>query len=99
MLTFISIPAVSYLGNLTFIQIALGYVIGRIVVALVMIPAYFKGSMETAYHFLGHRFGQKTRNLASITFMGTRLLADGVRLFATAIPLALIIKGSGFFSR
>lgn len=97
-LTFISIPAVSYQGNLTFIQIALGYVIGRVVVALVMIPAYFKGSMDTAYHFLGQRFGQKIRNLASITFMGTRLLADGVRLFATAIPLALIFKGSGFFS-
>ena len=97
-LTFISIPAVSYQGNLTFIQIALGYVIGRVVVALVMIPAYYKGAMETAYHFLGHRFGQKMRNIASITFMGTRLLADGVRLFATAIPLALIIKGSGFFS-
>ncbi len=97
-LTFISIPAVSYQGNLTFIQIALGYVIGRVVVALVMIPAYYKGAMETAYHFLGHRFGQNMRNVASITFMGTRLLADGVRLFATAIPLALIIKGSGFFS-
>lgn len=97
-LTFISIPAVSYLGNLTFIQIALGYVIGRVVVALVMIPAYYQGSMETAYHFLGRRFGQKMRNVASITFMATRLLADGVRLFATAIPLALIIKGSGFFS-
>ena len=97
-LTFISIPAISYLGNLTFIQIALGYVIGRVVVALVMIPAYYKGAMETAYHFLGHRFGQNMRNVASITFMGTRLLADGVRLFATAIPLALIIKGSGFFS-
>lgn len=97
-LTFISIPAVSYQGNLTFIQIALGYVIGRVVVALVMIPAYYHGAMETAYHFLGHRFGQNMRNVASITFMGTRLLADGVRLFATAIPLALIIKGSGFFS-
>ena len=96
-LTFISIPAVSYQGNLTFIQIALGYVIGRVVVALVMIPAYYKGAMETAYHFLGNRFGQKMRNVASITFMATRLLADGVRLFATAIPLALIIKGSGFF--
>ncbi len=96
-LTFISIPAVSYQGNLTFIQIVLGYMIGRVVVAMVMIPAYYKGAIGTAYHFLGNRFGQKTRNVAGITFMATRLLADGVRLFATAIPLALIIKGSGFF--
>lgn len=97
-LTFISIPAVSYQGNMTFLQIALGYVVGRILVALIMIPAYYRGEMETAYHFLGNRFGQGMRNTASITFMVTRVLADGVRLFATAIPLAIIIKGSGAFS-
>ena len=97
-LTFISIPAVSYQGNLTFIQIVFGYAIGRIIVASVMIPAYYKGKINTAYHFLGQRFGQKMRTTASLTFMVTRLLADGVRLFATAIPLALIIKGSGFFN-
>ncbi|RQW02157.1 MAG: sodium:solute symporter [Calditrichaeota bacterium] len=97
-LTFISIPAVSYLGNLTFLQICLGYIIGRILVALLLIPAYYKGEMSTAYHFLGDRFGQKMRNTASITFMGTRVLADGVRLFATAIPLAIIIRSSGLFS-
>ena len=97
-LTFISIPAVSYQGNMTFLQIALGYIVGRILVALVMIPAYFRGEIDTAYHFLGKRFGQKMRNTASITFMATRVLADGVRLFATAIPLALIIKGSGAFA-
>lgn len=96
-LTFISIPAVAYQGNLTFIQIVLGYMIGRIVVAFLMIPAYYRGSIETAYQFLGNRFGQKMRNLASLTFMATRLLADGVRLFATALPLAIIIRGSGFF--
>ena len=94
-LTFISIPAVSYLGNMTFIQIVLGYMIGRVLVAQIMIPAYYRGDMNTAYHYLGERFGQRMRNTASITFMVTRLLADGVRLFATAIPLALIIKGSG----
>lgn len=94
-LTFISIPAVAYQGNLTFLQIAFGYVVGRILVALYFIPAYYSGEMDTAYHFLGKRFGQKMRNIASVTFMVTRVLADGVRLFATAIPLALIIKGSG----
>ncbi|MCE5185568.1 MAG: sodium:solute symporter [Planctomycetaceae bacterium] len=96
-LTFISVPAVSYQGNLTFIQLIFGYVVGRLLVALVMIPAYYKGSIETAYHFLGRRFGQKMRSAAGLTFMITRVLADGVRLFATAIPLAVIVKGSGFF--
>lgn len=96
-LTFIGIPAISYQGNCTFIQLILGYVVGRMVVAGLMLPAYYRGSIETAYHFLGRRFGQKMRNIAGLTFMATRLLADGVRLFATAIPLAIIMKGSGLF--
>ncbi len=96
-LTFISIPAVSYQSDMTFLQIAMGYVLGRLLVAWIMIPAYFRGALSTAYHYLGRRFGQRMRNTASVTFMATRLLADGVRLFATAIPLALIIKGSGVF--
>ncbi len=94
-LTFISIPAVAYQGDFTFLQITFGYVLGRILVAIFMIPAFHHGKVETAYHFLGNRFGRKMRTTASITFMATRVLADGVRLFATAIPLALIIKGSG----
>jgi len=97
-LTFISIPAVAYQGNMTFLQIAIGYIIGRLLVAVILIPAYYRGEMSTAYHFLGEQFGQKMRNTASITFIATRVLADGVRLFATAIPLALIIKVSGTFT-
>ena len=97
-LTFISIPAVSYLGNMTFLQIVIGYMIGRVLVAFIFIPAYYKGNMQTAYHFLGDRFGRSMRNTASVTFMITRVLADGVRTFATAIPLAIIIKGSGVFT-
>jgi SSS family transporter len=94
-ITFVGIPAIAYRGNLTFLQIALGYVVGRILVALLFIPAYARGELETAYAFLGHRFGPGLRRTASITFMVTRVLADGVRLFATAIPLALILRGSG----
>ncbi len=97
-LTFIGIPALAYQGNLTFIQIVLGYVVGRILVAAVMLPAYYHGKITTAYHFLGQRFGRRMRNIASLAFMATRLLADGVRLFATAIPLAIIMQGTGLFS-
>ncbi len=92
-LTFISIPGLAYLTNLNFIQVTLGYLIGRIVVSFIFLPAYQKGELHTAYSFLAIRFGPKTRNIASITFMFTRLIADGVRLFATAIPLAILIKG------
>jgi SSS family transporter len=96
-LTFISIPAVAYGGNLTFLQITVGYLIGRIGVALFFLPRYYEGELLTAYTFLEHRFGPVMRNAASTTFMITRLLADGVRLFATAIPLTIILRlGSAF---
>ena len=97
-LTFISIPAVAYGGNLTFLQITFGYIIGRILVSKLLLPAYVKGKMTTAYQFLARRFGDSMRNAASTTFMITRLLADGVRLFATAIPLAIILRLGGAFS-
>ncbi|MDT8342284.1 MAG: sodium:solute symporter, partial [Longimicrobiales bacterium] len=89
-LTFLSIPGVAYLGSLTFLQITVGYLIGRVVVAWVLLPRYAEGRLSTAYQLLALRFGAGTRRFASGVFMGTRLLADSVRLFATAIPLALI---------
>ena len=97
-LTFISVPAVSYGGNLTFLQITLGYITGRILVSFIFLPAYYKGNLSTAYQFLANRFGSSMRNITSTTFMVTRLLADGVRLFATAIPLAILLRLGGMFS-
>ena len=94
-LTFISIPAVAYGGNLAFLQITFGYIIGRTVVSFVFLPKYFHGKLSTAYQFLGNRFGDSMRNITSTTFMVTRLLADGVRLFASAIPIAIILRLAG----
>ena len=94
-LTIIGIPAVSFGGTMVFLQITLGYLLGRIVVAFVFLPRYFAGDLTTAYDFLGQRFGPRLQSLSSITFMGTRLLADGVRLFATAIPLKVITDSMG----
>jgi solute:Na+ symporter, SSS family len=90
-LTFISIPGLAYLTNLNFLQLTVGYLIGRIIVATVFLPAYSKGELKTAYSFLENRFGGKTRSFASIVFLFTRTAADGVRLFATAIPLKLML--------
>lgn len=89
-LTFLSIPGVAYAGSLVFLQVTFGYLAGRILVALALLPAYYRGNLATAYEFLEVRFGTGTRRLTSAIFMATRLLADSVRLFATAIPLALI---------
>jgi SSS family solute:Na+ symporter len=89
-LTFISVPGLAYQTNLHFLQVAFGYFIGRLLVSVVFIPAYYKGELETAYAFLGKRFGQTLRRLTSSVFIVTRVLASGVRLFATAIPIHLI---------
>ena len=89
-LTFISIPAVAYTGDLGFLQIALGYILGRIAVALFFLPRYFAGKIETVYQFLEHRYNTSMRRMAALLFAVTRVLSDGVRLFATAIPLALL---------
>jgi solute:Na+ symporter, SSS family len=90
-LTFISIPAVAYLGNFTFLQVATGYLLGRIVVAYALLPRYYQGELVTAYALLQQRFGVATRRFASIVFMLTRAFADSVRVFATAIPIGIII--------
>ncbi len=92
-LTFISIPGLAYLGDLTFLQIAAGYLLGRIVIAYTLLPRYFEGQLVTAYALLEQRFGLGTRRFASVTFMITRAFGDSVRLFATAIPVALILSG------
>ena len=89
-LTFLSVPGVSYGGSMVFLQLTLGYLAGRTGVALVLLPAHFRGELTTAYALLQNRFGTGARRFTSAVFMLTRLLADSVRLFATAIPLALI---------
>ena len=89
-LTFLSVPGVAYMGSMTFLQLTLGYLTGRTVVALVLLPLYNQGRLHTAYALLQNRFGTGARRFTSGIFMVTRLLADSVRLFATAIPLALI---------
>jgi len=90
LLTVISIPAVAYGGSLVFLQIVVGYIIGRILVAWLILPSYFKGDLITPYALFETRFGLPFRRLSSAVFLVTRLLADGIRLFAAAIPLQII---------
>ncbi len=92
-LTFISIPGLAYTTNLGFLQVAAGYILGRVVVAYTLLPRYYEGELVTAYALLEKRFGLTTRRFTSIVFMVTRGMADAVRVFATAIPIALILDG------
>jgi solute:Na+ symporter, SSS family len=93
-LTVISVPGIAARGNLTFLQLAFGYLVGRIGVAALLLPGYFQGTQETAYERLERRFGPTARRFASGAFLVTRALGDGVRVFATAIPLAIITSWS-----
>lgn len=93
-LTFISIPGLAYVTNLGFLQVVAGYILGRFVVAFVLLPRYYRGDLVTAYALLEQRFGLGTRRFTSIVFMVTRAVADSVRVFATAIPIALILEGT-----
>jgi SSS family transporter len=95
-LTIIGLPAISYGGTLTFLQLTFGYLLGRTVVSLVLLPRYYERNLVTTYEFLGIRYGNVMRGAASLTFLVTRLLADGVRLFASAIPLKVIAQSAGY---
>lgn len=89
-LTVISVPGIGARGDLTFLQLAFGYLLGRIGVAAWLLPGYFRGNQETAYARLESRFGIGTRRLTSCVFLVTRYLGDAVRVFASAIPMALV---------
>ncbi len=89
-LSFIGVPAQAYAGSMVFLQLALGYIVGRIIVSLIFIPAYFRGELVTSYQLLQRRFGPRVKTAASGIFLGTRSLADGIRLFATALVIAVV---------
>src|SRR5436309_8673701 len=81
-LTVIGTPAISFAGNFTFLQLILGYVLGRIVSTILFLPQYFRGELFTAYELMGRRFGPKVRKFTAGTFLLLRALAEGVRVFA-----------------
>ena len=91
-LSFIGVPAGAYAGNMTFLQLAIGYIVGRVLVSVVFIPAYFRGDLFTSYELLARRFGPSVKNVAAVIFMVTRTLADGIRLFATALVISVVTQ-------
>jgi solute:Na+ symporter, SSS family len=81
-LTIISTPGIAYSGNLGFLQLVLGYLVARVILCVVLIPQYFQGEFYTAYQLLEKRFGTRMRSAAAVVFMGTRALAEGIRISA-----------------
>src|SRR5437899_11662842 len=101
-LTLVGVPALAYStfarpeqgGNLTYLQVVFGYIIARIIISLLFIPAYFQGELLTAYELLKRRFGVQTKNFAASLFLVMRALAEGVRVFAASIVLSAVLTVS-----
>jgi SSS family solute:Na+ symporter len=101
-LTLIGVPALAYStypraeqgGSLTYLQVLIGYVVGRVLVSVLFIPAYFAGEILTAYELLNRRFGPRAKHVAASLFLVMRALAEGVRVFAASLVLAAVIGAS-----
>ena len=87
-LTIIGTPALAYAGNLGFLQVVMGYLVGRVAIVLLFLPHYFRGEFFTAYQFIERRFGQQAKRAAAATFLVTRVLAEGVRVAAVALVVS-----------
>ncbi len=97
-LTVIGTPALSFTGNFGFLQVVLGYLLARIVISTLLLPHYFRGEIYTAYELMERRFGTKLRRLTAVTFLALRALAEGVRVFAISIVVAIVLQTSGVSS-
>src|ERR1700733_4858869 len=92
-LTIIGVPAMSYSenGNLAFIQLIIGYVIARVILAAVMVPHYFKGEIYSPYQLFSNAFGENVRRTAGGFFLLSETLAAGVRVYVACIPVTLML--------
>src|ERR1700739_4089322 len=97
-LTIISIPGLAYATNLTFLQIVMGYVIGRVIISFVLLPHYFRGALHTAYQLIERRFGPRLRTVTAALFLLTRAAAEGVRVYAVSIVVSIAIGTGGIAS-
>ena len=93
-LTIIGTPAIAFSGNMTFLQLIFGYLVGRILITVIFLPGYFRGEYLTAYALIEKRFGAKMRSVAALTFLGTRALAEGVRVSAIALVISVALGTS-----
>jgi SSS family solute:Na+ symporter len=93
-LTVIGTPSLSFSGNFGFLQLVFGYLLARLVISTLFLPAYFRGEMFTAYELMRIRFGPRIRRLTAGTFLILRALAEGVRVFAISIVISVVL-GTG----
>src|ERR1044071_36279 len=90
-LTIIGVPATAYGGNIAFLQMIIGYVIARVILAVVLVPHYFKGEIYSPYQLFADRFGPSARKTAGGFFLISETLAAGVRVYVASIPIQLML--------
>jgi SSS family transporter len=88
------VPGIAYDTNFTFLQLVMGYVVGRVVISFVLLPHYFRGDLYTAYELIERRFGRGLRSLTAGLFLLTRAAAEGVRVYAVSIVVSIAL-GTG----
>lgn len=93
-LTIISIPGLAYDTNFGFLQIVFGYLLGRVLICVLLLPHYFRGDLFTAYQLIERRFGPRLHKLTAGLFLVTRTAAEGVRVFAVAIVIKIALAAS-----
>ena len=96
--TFLSVPGVAFKGDFTFLQLAFGYVVGRALIAWILVPQYLRGEMLSAYQLLQQRFNRSVQRSASAVFLLTRVVADGLRLYLAALLLQQFTGWNGSIS-
>ncbi len=89
-LTFLNVPADAFQGDWTYLQMYAGAFVGRVLVVLLLLPAFYGGSVTTVYEYLGQRFGPWTRTTASLMFFASRIVGSGIRLLAASLAIALV---------
>lgn len=90
-LTIVGMPHTAFTENWRWMQFLIGLALARLIVAFLFIPAFYQYQCTSIYEFLGHRFGPATQYTGSLYFLVTRLLASGVRLYATAMAVGMIM--------
>ena len=89
-LTFINVPADAFRCDWNYLQMYAGAFLGRILIVMLLLPAFYGGSVTTVYEYLGQRFGPLTRTTASLMFVGTRLVGSGIRLLAASLAISVV---------
>jgi solute:Na+ symporter, SSS family len=97
-LTIIGTPGIAFGGNMAFLQLIMGYLVGRVFICLTLIPSYFKGEMYTAYELMQRRFGARIKHATASMFLVTRALAEGVRVLAIATVISIVLGAGDIWS-